>query len=125
MRIGDDTVSTFAQNLKRLRKQKGFSQAQLASLLHYGSTAIANYEAGRNEPSFDTLIQLAHFLDTTTDELLGVSITSQEQQLLSDYKKLRPGEQKLIAALAKALKMTDSVILLIRFHFPFSVQSLF
>ena len=54
MRIGDDTVSTFAQNLKRLRKQKGFSQAQLASLLHYGSTAIANYEAGRNEPSFDT-----------------------------------------------------------------------
>ena len=104
MRIGDDTVSTFAQNLKRLRKQKGFSQAQLASLLHYGSTAIANYEAGRNEPSFDTLIQLAHFLDTTTDELLGVSITSQEQQLPSAYKKLRPGEQKLIAALAKALK---------------------
>lgn len=124
MRIGDDTVSTFAQNLKRLRKQKGFSQAQLASLLHYGSTAIANYEAGRNEPSFDTLIQLAHFLDTTTDELLGVSITSQEQQLLSDYKKLRPGEQKL-THWQKPSKMTDSVILLIRFHFPFSVQSLF
>lgn len=102
MRIGDDTVSTFAQNLKRLRKQKGFSQAQLAILLHYGSTAIANYEAGRNEPSFDTLIQLAHFLDTTTDELLGVSITSQEQQLLSDYKKLRPRRAKTDCRIGKS-----------------------
>ena len=97
-------MSTFAQNLKRLRKQKGFSQAYLASLIHYGPTAIANYENGRNEPSFDTLIQLAHFLDTTTDELLGVSMTSQEQQLLSDYKKLHPREQKLLTALVKALK---------------------
>lgn len=97
-------MSTFAQNLKRLRKQKGFSQAYLASLIHYGPTAIANYENGRNEPSFDTLIQLAHFLDTTTDELLGVSMTSQEQQLLSDYKKLHPREQELLTALVKALK---------------------
>ena len=38
-------MSDFAKNLKRFRKQKGYSQQKLAKALEYGYTAIANYES--------------------------------------------------------------------------------
>lgn len=66
-------MSDFAKNLKKYRKQKNMSQSELSKFLHYGYTAIANYESGRNEPSLDVLIKLAEVLDVTTDELLGIT----------------------------------------------------
>lgn len=66
-----DSVSDFAKNLRKYRKQKKYSQTELAKHIHYGYTAIANYESGRNEPSIDVLIKLANALDVTVDELVG------------------------------------------------------
>ena len=51
-------MSDFAKNIRKFRKQKGYSQTELAKILNYGYTAIANYESGRNEPSLDVLIVL-------------------------------------------------------------------
>ncbi len=67
-------MSNFAKNLRVLRLQNKLTQEKLGSVLHYGSTAIANYESGRNEPSLDDLIRLADFFDISTDELLGRNI---------------------------------------------------
>lgn len=67
-------MSDFAKNLRILRLQHRLTQEKLGSVLHYGSTAIANYESGRNEPSLDDLIRLADFFDISTDELLGRNI---------------------------------------------------
>lgn len=64
-------MSDFAKKLKALRKARGLSQTELARVLHYGYTAIGNYECGRNEPCLDDLIRLADFFEVTTDELLG------------------------------------------------------
>ena len=63
----------FPQRLRQLRRERGITQQALAQHLHYGSTAITNYETGRNEPSYDNLIQLADFFDVSTDFLLGRS----------------------------------------------------
>ena len=52
-------MSEFAENLKRFRKSKKLTQTELGKMLNYGSTAIANYESGRNEPSIDDLIKIA------------------------------------------------------------------
>lgn len=38
----------FSQRLRILRKKYGMTQAELANVLQYGCTAIANYESGRN-----------------------------------------------------------------------------
>ena len=64
-------MSDFAKKLRALRKARGLSQTELARVLHYGYTAIGNYECGRNEPCLDDLIRLADFFEVTTDELLG------------------------------------------------------
>lgn len=64
-------MSDFAKKLRTLRKARGLSQTELACVLHYGYTAIGNYECGRNEPCLDDLIRLADYFEVTTDELLG------------------------------------------------------
>lgn len=63
-------MTDFAENLRKFRKIKKYSQAELSRKLRYGSTTIANYESGRNEPSFRDLIRLAEVLDVTPNELL-------------------------------------------------------
>ena len=64
-------MSDFAKKLRALRKARGLSQTELARVLHYGYTAIGNYECGRNEPCLDDLIRLADFFEVSIDELLG------------------------------------------------------
>ncbi|MDO4531867.1 MAG: helix-turn-helix transcriptional regulator [Bacillota bacterium] len=97
-------MSDFGENLKKLRKQKGYSQVRLAKELHYGSTAIANYESGRNEPSFAVLIRLAELLDVTVDELIGVEETTEEAALLAAFKKLDEENKKRVLDLIQALQ---------------------
>lgn len=75
-------MSDFAKNLKFFRLQRKLTQEKLGRVLHYGSTAIANYESGRNEPSLDDLIRLADFLEVSTDALLGRKCFSAEHDRL-------------------------------------------
>ena len=97
-------MSDFAENLKKYRKRKGYSQEKLAKMLNYGSTAIANYESGRNEPSFNALIQLAQALDVTVDELIGVEFTTEEKELVAAFKKLDDENKNRILDLINALQ---------------------
>lgn len=97
-------MSDFAQNLKKFRKQKKYSQMELARELNYGYTAIANYESGRNEPSFDDLIKLAKILEVTIDELIGMEVQTKENQCLAVFKKLDEENQIRILDLMNVLQ---------------------
>lgn len=97
-------MSDFAKNLRKFRKRKGYSQQNLAKVLGYGYTAIANYESGRNEPSFDCLIKLAEILDVTIEELLGMKLRTEEQRLISSFKKLDDEKKKMILDLIHTLQ---------------------
>ena len=97
-------MSDFAENLRKSRKRKGYSQEKLAKVLNYGYTAIANYESARNEPSFDCLIKLAETLDVTIEELLGVELQTEEQRLISSFKKLDDEKKKMILDLIHTLQ---------------------
>ena len=63
----------FRERLKALRKEIGMTQIELGEKLNYGSTAIANYEAGRNQPSIPDLMKIASIFDVSMDYLLCVS----------------------------------------------------
>ena len=96
-------MSDFAKNLRQFRKEKGYTQIELAKLINYGYTAIANYESTRNEPSLDTLIELARILDVTTDELIGARPLNDEIQILARFKKLSTENQRIVSDLINAL----------------------
>ena len=61
----------FSENLKALRKQKGFSQEELATRLHVARQTISKWEKNLSVPDADTLIRLAEILEVSVSELLG------------------------------------------------------
>ena len=60
----------FGTRLKELRKQRGWTQKELAQKIGVNFPQINKYESGLNAPPFEKLIKLAEALDTTTDFLL-------------------------------------------------------
>lgn len=67
----------FGENLKTLRKQKGFSQEELATRLHVVRQTISKWEKNLSVPDADTLIRLAEILGVSVSELLGEKIENE------------------------------------------------
>ena len=61
---------TIGERLKTLRKERGYSQEDVAKMLGIGRTTYLKYESGENKPS-RKLKELASLFGVTTDYLLG------------------------------------------------------
>ena len=62
---------SFAENLRRLRKEKGLTQEQLARQIGVGKRAVIGYETeGRYPRKHDIYQKIADALDCTTNDLL-------------------------------------------------------
>jgi putative transcriptional regulator len=70
----------FSENLKALRKEKGFSQEQLATRLSVVRQTISKWEKGISVPDAEMLIQLADVLEVEVSDLLGEKIEIAEGQ---------------------------------------------
>lgn len=60
----------FYEKLISLRKQKGWSQEELAERLDVSRQAISKWESGQSLPETDRVVQLATLFGVTTDYLL-------------------------------------------------------
>lgn len=60
----------FGENLRRLRREKGMTQGDLAKTVAVWFTAISNIERGESEPSLELAAKLAAALGVTVDELM-------------------------------------------------------
>ncbi len=58
--------------IKEIRKEKNYTQKDLANFLNKSITTICDWERGRTEPSTDDLIQLAKIFKCSVDYLLGI-----------------------------------------------------
>ena len=74
----------FSESLKTLRKQKGFSQEELASRLHVVRQTISKWEKNLSVPDADTLIRLAEILEVSVSELLGSKIETKNGNVTND-----------------------------------------
>lgn len=59
------------KQLKALRKEKGYTQAELAKKLHLTPKAISFYENNQREPDIETLYKIADIFDVSIDYLNG------------------------------------------------------
>lgn len=73
--------------IKSLRKQKNYSQTELAKILNLSQSTIAYYEKEQKQPSYEVLCKIANLFDVSTDYLLGrtdVPYTYAEGLLLNE-----------------------------------------
>lgn len=61
----------FAEELKKLRKQKNLTQSALAAVLGVSAASVAMWETAKREPDMRMLVRIANYLGVTTDRLLG------------------------------------------------------
>ncbi len=74
----------FYMKIKELRQKINLSQNEMARRLGMPQTTLFNYEAGKNEPSIETLIKLADFFNVSIDELVGRESETINLKFLSD-----------------------------------------
>ena len=103
----------FGENLKTLRKQKGFSQEELATRLHVVRQTISKWEKNLSVPDADTLIRLAEILEVSVSELLGAKI--ENENTASDV-----AEQ--LSRINEQLAITGSNIIYLRIKFLSEIE---
>lgn len=80
------TKHSFPERLRQLRQEQELSQYALADALDFSRGLLGNYELGKREPDYDTLIILANFFEVSTDYMLGIS----DDRKLKIPKKAKP-----------------------------------
>lgn len=104
----------FSQKLKQLRENDDISQIRFAKEIGYSQASIAAWENGTREPGINTLIKIAQFFNVSIDYLVGkvqqeqkkeknTELTSSEQTLLANYKRLPEDLRRLAETYVKKL----------------------
>ena len=76
-------MSTLGSRLLELRKQKGFTQEQLAEKLNVTNQSVSKWEKDINAPDITLLVELADLLETSVDYLLGRGGNTKEYRSIS------------------------------------------
>ena len=65
-------IMEFGENFKRIRKQCGFTQQQVANKLNIRQSNVSDWESDKSRPEYEKLIELAKIYDVSLYELLGL-----------------------------------------------------
>lgn len=77
------------ETLKRLRRNCGLTQEQLAEQLGVSFQSVSRWENGLSYPDIELIPEIAAFFEVSTDVLMGVEKATMEQNLARDKKILR------------------------------------
>ena len=68
-------MSYLNQNIRHIRKQKGYTQAELAERIGVKRSLIGAYEEFRAEPKIETIQKLAYLFDLSLDQLINQDLS--------------------------------------------------
>ena len=66
----DSEIQRFAKNMKKLREAKGMSQGDIHRATGIDRAYISNLEAGKQNPTLETIAKIAEALGVNSGELL-------------------------------------------------------
>jgi transcriptional regulator with XRE-family HTH domain len=100
----DSSADTTGQRLARLRKERGFTQVELAAKLGIIQSLISDYETDRLRLPSDLAVRIATALDVSTDDILRPQAKKAPRKALSlkvvrrmeEIEKLPPRQQTLV-----------------------------
>ena len=78
----------FSERLKKLRKDTGLTQVDVASNLGISQQAYASWERGIKKPTQENLVKLSKILYVSVDYLLGNTENKQTSDVLEDIELL-------------------------------------
>ena len=99
-------MSYFSEKLYELRKEKGFSQEELAEKLNVARQTISKWETGMTVPDTNNLIELSKIFGISIDDLVG----KKDEEVIEDNKKIN---KKQLIKIILIIAMIITIILFI------------
>lgn len=123
----------FNENLKTMRKAKGYTQEELAIKLNVVRQTVSKWEKGLSVPDADVLSKIADILDTKVSILLGGTITDEDdndaiaEQLakISEQMAIKNRRSKTIWKIVGIILLTILVLNILLVIFGMSADSTF
>lgn len=100
--------NVFGDILRKLRKEKGYSQQQLADLLFVDRTSVANWETGRRVPDAILISRISELLGVDTATLLGITEHLDKKPtviVVDDERLILQGELKVLQDVLKDMNI--------------------
>lgn len=106
-----DLRKAFGKRLKELRKQKGWTQKELANQLDIRYSHLNKYENGMHVPPLEKLIQLADIFDVSLDYLV-MGLPMEESPIRNEvlYKRFKTLETFDDEDKTTVIKVIDAII---------------
>ncbi len=82
---------TFGERLRKARKDKGFTQKQLADLIGAKHNSISDWENNKNRPDPDTIEYICGALEIPVSRLFSESVQNKKSPELTE---VSPGDDK-------------------------------
>lgn len=102
-----------SDNLKALRKNKGYSQEELASRLNVVRQTISKWEKGLSVPDADLLQRLAEALEVSVGDLLGAQIPESSENADLLVEQLSRINEQLAAKNRRARRIWKTVAIVL------------
>lgn len=129
----------FSNRLYELRKQKGFSQEELAGRLNVSRQTISKWEIGDSTPDMEKLIAISELFNVSLDELMlgkkapegensekKASINAEfvhvlEEKVLTEANKKKAGKGLKIAGIIAGVILTIDLLSMIVYFCVFGI----
>lgn len=94
----------FGEQLRKIRKDRGLTQEQVASKLNVSRQAISNWENNKNLPDLEIVVELSMAFDLSLDQLIlgGKDMNNMTEKLIKDGSETRRAKMNLIAIIIGA-----------------------
>ena len=100
-------MSTFSENLRALRKSRGYSQAKFAKLIGSNQVTLSSWEVGSRIPSLATIKGIADVCHVPLSSLISIQDTGNDDDLFREITDLVESKPKIKELLDKARYLSD------------------
>ena len=99
-RMNDADLTGIGKRIQNRRKQKGYTQEQLAEMMNVSIQMVSTLERGNKAIRIDNLINLSQILDISTDYILtGKETAGDNQALTARITQLPDRDRKIVELL--------------------------
>lgn len=105
--MADQDHAQLASRLKEAREEQGLSQRALAEEAGLTPSAISQFEAGKREPSFGSIVKLARALELSPSYLSGLEeydIDPEIRAMFREFSDLDKGDLAVLQTVAAELR---------------------
>lgn len=101
-------MSVFGDNLRNLRKSRGYTQEKFAEVIHSNQANVTAWERGFRMPSLATIQEIADIMHVPLSSLISIQNTGEEDDLVREVADLLHRDPKVRLLFDKTRFMSSS-----------------